>query len=197
MLSDMGVLTSAPARTVPAHVVYRIDADDVIVETGGDWDKTACANDAEELTRGVVGTSLLAAVSDSTLRQLWAQILERARGGQVREPLSLRCDAPAVRRWLHLELVADEEGGVTFASTLVRQEPRDVVSLLDRRVARRPDVLLRVCAWCGQVELGRSWLAPEAAVSLLGIGPEAPLPQITHGICGTCHRAVSALFTGT
>lgn len=55
-----------------------------------------------------------------------------------------------------------------------------------RKTARRPKArLLRVCAWCDHVWLGR-WVPLERALARLGVDRLADAGPLTHGICECC-----------
>jgi len=51
------------------------------------------------------------------------------------------------------------------------------------RLARDPATMARRCAWCGRLELGRSWRAPESAPEFLVATLER---RATHTICPDC-----------
>jgi len=174
--------TDAPIP-FPRVVEYSIDAEDRVLETGEDWGRAATDNDAPELL-DVRGTNLFSAITDATLAELWRLILANVRDTQEGRRFDLRCDAPALRRFIALDVRPDEGGRVTFCSREARVEVREPVVLLDRRTERN-DSLLQVCAWCARVK-APAWMPIEAAVERLMLFEQRPLPRISHGICPEC-----------
>ena len=164
-------------------VRYRVDADNVIVAIGGDWDTVAAANDAPEL-EGLGRTNLLESISDPTLRELWRRVLVDVRAGRRMHGFDLRCDAPSLRRWITIVVEPQPGNEVSFSSVETRTEVRPYVRLLDRRAARA-DELLAVCAWCAKVRT-TAWVTVEEAVKQLGLFEIEALPSIRHGICDRC-----------
>ncbi len=181
--SPVGSARRDKAATTFAHISYRVDADDVIVATGGDWDTVAAANDAPELC-DLGPVNLLASISDPTLRELWRLILSDVRTSQRMHGFTLRCDAPMLRRWLTLVVEPQAEGSIGFSSVETRTEARPYVGLLDRQ-APRSDDLLKVCAWCGRAQAG-GWFPVEEAVKRLGLFERTTIPGISHGMCERC-----------
>jgi hypothetical protein len=166
-------------------VVYRINDRDEIVFVNPQWDVFAAANDGERaVSARVLGRSLWDFVSDSGTRQLYRDLLVRAR---TRGPLrfNYRCDSPALRRVMEMELVPAPGGGVEFRSRALTVEPRPPQALLDPG-ADRGGVLVRVCGWCKKVAVGGTWVEVDRAVTALGLLEHVPVPSLTHGICGDC-----------
>lgn len=171
------------SRSAPTRIAYRIDAHDIIVETDGDWDAAATANDAPELC-DLGSVDLLATIRDPTLQELWRLILRDVRSSQRPHEFAVRCDAPTMRRWTTLVVEPQPEGAVSFSSVETKTETRPYVRVLDRR-APRNDELLDLCAWCGQARLS-DWVTVEEAVEQLGLFEQRTMPSISHGICDRC-----------
>jgi hypothetical protein len=165
---------------------YRVDAEDRLVEFGGEWDAFAAANGAAGLTiEHLRGRPLPALVTGTEMQSLTAMLLKRARAaGEVEVPF--RCDAPDARRFLSMSLRRAAEDGVVIETTLLRTEPRPAVALFDENVPRSGELLV-VCSWCKRVRLdGQQWVEVEDAVATLGLFEAAALPQLSHGICPPC-----------
>lgn len=78
---------------------------------------------------------------------------------------------------------------VDFVSTLLDEEQRTRVPILDCRQSRNQD-FVRVCSWCQRIAVRGSWLSVEAGVEALGLMLQPMLPALTHGICGDCEAKV-------
>ncbi len=164
---------------------YRVDAEDRMVEVGGEWETFAAANGVPELTgERLRGRALTSFVSGTEMQSLTAMLLKRARAaGAVEVPF--RCDAPGERRFLSMSLRRDADDGVAIETTLLRREPRPPVALWDDRLPRRDDLLV-VCSWCKRTRLDVRWVEVEEAVEALGLFDAPSLPQVSHGICPPC-----------
>jgi hypothetical protein len=169
---------------------YRIDAWDRLVAVSEDWEPFAVANDAPELARGaVLGTQLWDHVHDLATRELYRKLIRRAREGHELR-FRIRCDAPGARRVLEVTLSPLAGGGVRFRVVPRAHEDRDPVELL-RRGAARSDDWLTLCSWCGRIRLASErWVEIETGVSELGLLADAPMPQLTHGMCGACDTRI-------
>ncbi len=167
-------------------LIYRIDADDRITHVNEAWSEFARQNQGESvLPERVLGQSLPSAVADATVRELYGQLIRRARAG-LSVKFRYRCDAPSRRRTFEMEIRLLESGEVEFASTLRHEESRPTVALL-RLGQRRDTRLLRVCSWCQQVALpDRTWVPVEQAVKVLGLLEAETFPRLTHCLCEAC-----------
>jgi hypothetical protein len=128
---------------------FDIDAagDLVVVDDG--WCSFARDNGAPALAdrAALYGRRLLAFISEPTTRSIYEALITRviATGEAVRVPF--RCDAPAFRRWLELEMTPRVEGGVRFTTRQLRGEPREPPLVVDAGApAGAP--LVRMCSWC-------------------------------------------------
>src|SRR5262249_54871616 len=87
--------TTGKCMSDEGTIVYRIDRGDVIAEVGGAWLAFALANYAPELApEKVVGRPLWDFVVGPTTRQLYRDLLARARSGRAAR-FPFRCDGPA------------------------------------------------------------------------------------------------------
>ncbi len=140
-------------------VEYRIDATDRIVAVNPEWAQFARDNDAPDLAVLPLDQPLWSYVTDPHLAMLWKSLVERVRasGQSVRVPF--RCDAPWARRWLVMTLDAEPHDVVRFCSTLLREEPREHLAILDAHTARDLSLApLRMCAWCNRCHDGTAWV---------------------------------------
>jgi len=182
----------------PAAVVeYEIDADDHLRWVGSHWAPFASANDAPELAVPSAPGAIWIYFVEDEVRHLWQLIVSRVREEVPFVQVPFRCDAPAVRRWFAMTVIAGKGGVVAFRSELLREERRDTVAVLQRG-ARRDGALpaVRVCSWCNRAHDGDRWTAIEEVVrsrDLLGLELS---PGITHGICESCAGSVLGTTDG-
>lgn len=174
-----------------AHEVrYTVNADDDIVFVNEAWDTFAQENGAAHLTSThVLGRSLWDFVTDDTTRLLYRDVLARIRGTTAMR-FTFRCDAPACRRHLELEVTGGRNGDAVFLVRTLKEEPRPAQPLLDP-AQLRSDALLRMCSWCKRIDVNGHWVDVEEAVTALGLFDRPRLPQVTHGICDDCYARMA------
>jgi hypothetical protein len=172
---------------------YRLNDRDEIVFVNEAWNDFARANGGDDLVAPrVLGRSLWEFVTDATTRQLYRDVLKRVRGGrQVR--LQLRCDTPAVRRLLELDVSQASPGTIDFRTRVIWIEHREHQALLEPDRASSEE-LLPTCAWCKKVDLGGTWVEVEDAVAQLRLFERPLLPRLTHGICQSCYAEITKVL---
>lgn len=176
--------------SAPQPVVYRIDAKDRLEYVNDAWDAFARANEGESLVgERVRMTSLWDYLSDGPTRQVYGDLLSRVRSGK-RARFQFRCDSPAMRRLLSMQMITLGFGAVEFSVTALKLEPRAPQALLDPR-APRGDRLIRICAWCKKAHVEGAWLEIEEAVAKTDWLRQPVLPQLTHGMCEACESRMS------
>jgi hypothetical protein len=180
-------------ESVGTLYVHRIDADDVIVFLGDEWRDFARANGAPGLVEAE-GRSLWDFVVGPEVRDVYRHMLDRVRedGGSIAFPY--RCDSPALRRFLEMEIVPARRGEVEFRSRLVAVDERPGLVALLTTEAREPasSRLVVSCSWCRRFRLESGWVEAEEAIRELGLFGGVPAPKISHGICEDCARRFSA-----
>jgi hypothetical protein len=75
---------------------------------------------------------------------------------------------------------------VDFQTTIVRDEPRAEVGLMDPATPRS-DAVLTICGWCMRVPVSGKWLEIEEAVAALGLLEAPVMPGLSHGMCPVCY----------
>ncbi len=171
-------------------VVYRLNDRDELVFANPAWDRFAAANSGEFVTaERALGRSLWGFISDATTRQLYRDVLRRVRGGRpVR--FNFRCDSPAIRRLMEMDVTLAAAGGVEFRTRALSEDSRPFQALLAPS-ALHSDELMRMCSWCKKVDVGGAWAEVEEAVARLRLFERALLPSITHGICDPCYEGMA------
>jgi hypothetical protein len=172
------------------EIVYRLDDRDEFCFVNGEYDSFARDNCGEAVaSHAILRRPLWDFVTDPTTQQLYRDMLRRVRAGRpVR--FRFRCDSPARRRLLEMDVRAGDGGGVEFRVRTVSEEDRPYQPLFDPH-AGRSDERLRVCGWCKKVHVGDAWAEVEDAVARLHLFERAAMPEVTHGICEECFRAMT------
>jgi hypothetical protein len=174
-------------------VVYHLDAVDRLCYVNRSWDWVAENNDVSHLrAEHVLGKSLWELMTEVDVCAWYGALFAHARAGNSLV-LTIRCDSSDRRRLLHIHLFSGGEGLVSCVCGVVATMRRSSVRLLDRTLPRGDDTV-RLCSWCGRVEvrLG-SWREVEDVITELGLTPADPLPQIGYTTCPDCARYVAAL----
>lgn len=172
---------------------YELDASLRLVGVDAAWSAFAAENGAPALQPpGCLGRSIAESIADTATLHIYRQVFDRVRRTGAPMRFGIRCDGPALRRWLELE-IRPRGAGFEVESVLVRAEAREPQALL---AAPRPDdgTMLSMCSWCKRVSVDQRWLEVEAAVRALGLFEREVLPAITHGICDACFGEMDAIL---
>lgn len=168
-----------------ADLVYRIDASDRLISANEAWDESARAYGRPELAwRQLDGRTLWSQLSDSTVHDIYRQLVARAREG-VPSSFPYRCDTAARRATFHMTIRGGARGEVEFTSTLLEATPRDAVRLLEANQPR-DNRIIRMCGWCHAIAVNGAWVPLEQAVKDLRLLTDERLPALSHGICPSC-----------
>ena len=180
----------------PDRVSYRVDARGIIVSVGDSWRQFAAENQGTAILEDpVIGKSLWGYILDGSLRSIYQSLIKRAQKGED-VFFRYRCDAPAKKRWLAMVIRRVENEEIEFESTLLWEEPRAHVKLLDP-IQPRSEHYVRVCSWCSLVESSDGkWLPVEEAVRALDLMGQDDLPKLTHTICPSCKNVMLAPHGG-
>lgn len=170
-----------------ASFQYRIDADDRICFVDDEWLAFAQQNAAAELEAdAILGHSLWDFIAGMETRHLYGVVFDAVREQLIAKTIPFRCDSPTCRRYMELVVAPLADRGLAINSSLLREEIRPYVPILDVGVPRT-DEFLSICSWCKQVLLPEQrWVDVELAVSRLDLFEGRPLPNLTHSICDQC-----------
>jgi len=174
--------------------VYLLDAADRFYYVNRTWDWFAAANDGKHLhTQQVLGKPLWELMTEPDVCAWYGALLAHVRVGNP-VVLNLRCDSPDWRRLLQLQMFTEDQGFVSCVCGEKEVMRRPYVRLLDRTLPRAGGAV-RLCSWCGRIEvrLG-SWREVEDAVAQLAIPSADPLPQLGYTTCPECVRYVGVLM---
>jgi len=170
-------------------VEYWVDPKDRLLEVDDAFRAFAIRNGAPELASdSILGRSIASFCSDDATTEIWRRVLARARAGAI-VALDIRCDSPDKRRLLTLTMSLDSRNRTRVMSTLLSEEERPPVSILEMD---RPhaDTLLACCSWCKKWRLPSGlWVEVEELVSTMSLFEKTVLPGVSHGICGACEAS--------
>ena len=164
------------------NIRYRIDGCDRIAGVSESWAPFAIGNDGIELARPLIGRAIWDFVSGVTTRAVYLELFARVRHGRT-VTFPYRCDSPALRRFLRMQLSPAAEDGIQFDSATLTTEARNAVELVTASGAAG---LVTVCSWCKRVAIGREWVEVEVAVERLGLFGALLPGGLTHGACQEC-----------
>lgn len=169
-------------------VDYRIDANDVVF-IDGSWDTAQ----VPELAVPVSGRSLWSHMAPDATREIWELLVERVRASGDSRTVPFRCDGPTARRWFEMQVTALPNGGVGFQSTLVFEESRPTMWVLDLHRERDPALAsIVLCAWCGCGLDGDTWVELEELVTRRRLLEAEQPPAIESGMCAACRHEMTA-----
>lgn len=168
---------------------YVIDSKDVIqswVQRGSDQDSWNQSNDSCV----VAGTPIWGFVDGGEARQLYQLLFEKVRSGCSLGPIPFRCDSDRERVFMELFLEPLNGGKIGVSSCFVKSESRDPVRLFDES-APRSEEIVTICCMCKKVKNpDASWVEVEEAAVAMKLFEMERLPQLSHGLCKDCGRAV-------
>lgn len=171
----------------PYDVIYRVDAAGCLTFVNEGWNAFAVLNDtAELLGPAVLGRRVADGIAGSETRLIYDRLRARALAG-VRIEVPYRCDSPMLRRRMSLTIVA-VGAELEFRSRLVDLAIRPAVRVLEPQ-AVGSGAMLTVCSWCNRGRVGSRWAEIEEVVAELRLF-DAPVPQLTHGLCPDCQLRV-------
>ena len=177
--------------------IHRVDASGKILSVNDEWVEFALENGAPELARkAVAGRVIWDFMDGKETRHLSRLLLEKVRTSGKAITLPYRCDSPALKRYMEMEIVQVGGGGIEFRIRAIRIETREPVALIDIDAARSAD-FLTICSWCTRARTQRGWVELDEAVRELGLFSMDALPQITHGMCADCAKLIISKVKGS
>ncbi len=175
-------------------ISYQIDATDRLIQVNPAWTEFALANEgAKVLPEVILGKSLWQFISADPIQDIYRRLTRLARDGRG-STFRFRCDSPSQHRIFRMGIAALPAGKVEFTSTLLNEEDRPSISLLQSRTSSS-QLPIRICSWCHAVAWpGEAWQPLESAAErALGL-EEADLPELSHGICEACAAGMMAMM---
>lgn len=172
---------------------YRLDAADRVKWVSDGWVDYARANAADSLrTDDVLGRSVWEFIDGAEVTGLYHALFQKVRSTGEAVTLLCHCDSPRVKREMEIRIVPHAEGGIEVVATIVSEQSRPAVPLLDHALPRSDDVL-SMCSWCRRVLTHPDrWLPIEHAIEELELFSGRVLPKLSHGACPDCYSRVMA-----
>jgi len=174
------------------NYVYKIDARDRIISISPEWVTFAEANQAADIPRAVLGSSLWSHLYGAETVHVYQALLRRLRQEECLLTVPFRCDSPGIRRYLQMVMQPFPDHAVEFVCTILREEPRDEVALLNP-ATQRDDRFIVMCGWCKKVQTSE-WVEVEEAIIRLHLFDQPRLPHITHGVCPRCKHTLLSQY---
>ena len=141
----------------------------------------------------MIGESVWNFIHGRPTRHLYEMLFKKVRTNKKQVNVPLRCDSPQCRRFMSLAITSLEAGTLELQGTLLREEVRSRVSLLDTNMERTHN-FVTICSWCKRVLLpDEKWREVEEAVLHLALFNARARLQLTHGICPRCLSDISRL----
>lgn len=177
----------------PAEVIYQIDKDDLLVLFNNQWNAFATDNGSPHLLgEKVLKLPLWEFIHDAETRHLHETLLKKVRANKIAiSKLPFRCDAPALRRFMEMDILPLADGSIEYRCRTLRTERREPIPLTAAD-EQGGEYFLRMCSWCKKVDVEKNtWLEIEQAVTLLGLMSAAKIPPISHTMCNACLEKMS------
>ncbi|MCA9260432.1 MAG: hypothetical protein KDA61_14570 [Planctomycetales bacterium] len=176
-------------RSAQHVVVYAIDAVDRLCRVDEEWTRFADLNEGGERLKPetVLGESIWTYLRGESLRSLYRDLFAAARRSRDAIRFDFRCDSPAFRRYMQMELQSGPAGEIRFASTTLRTEKREAPLAVQTAVTGHRHLIR--CSVCNLFKLrdgtwreGSSIVAEDRALN-----DEKPL-RIVWGVCPNCRQ---------
>ena len=175
-------------------IQYIIDRDDQITYVSEDWWFFAEENEAgpDCYPPQLLGRTLWDFIAGEETRQLYRIMINKARSERKSVQIPIRCDSPELRREIMISLKSVGNGHIEFLCRTMQVETREPVDLL-RRDVKRADSTIRICSFCKKIATpSGEWIDTELAIQRLALFIDTSLPQLSHGLCPSCHTAALA-----
>ncbi|MER5174087.1 hypothetical protein [Thioclava kandeliae] len=161
---------------------YTINYQDVIVDSGGDWDDFALSNDgAAATTQSILGASLWSQISGSQTRSFLNALFFPVRDSGNPIITRYRCDSPKKSRLFEQKITLNGDCSLTVSHELVWKNSKNTAKILTKN-----GNLTNQCAQCLRVECGNQWL--ETYAYSLSIPNEI---QLNYSVCPDCKEAAT------
>ena len=166
-------------------LTYQIDAEDRLIEVSSNWDTWAGGTDSKDLEcHSVMHQDIFNFIQGESCRQFYCSLLKHVRMHGLETVFQFRCDSPGLRRFMQMKMTREKEGHVEFASSVISEESRPLVPLLDLRALRNHKLLI-MCSICNKVKINdHDWVEVEQAVNAYGLFGVATFPQLSYGYSG-------------
>lgn len=178
--------------------IYHIDNKTNIIYLSDSWDDVASQYNAGALTAEfILNKNLFDFITDYDCLHIYRILIDKVQQNKVSIKFPFRCDVPATRRFMEMEVFFQAPGITGFKSCVIKEEAREPVAIL-KSTNHKLDKFLIICSWCMKIKVDEdSWLEVEEAITQLGLFDDALLPQLSHGICPACFADMMADLDGS
>jgi hypothetical protein len=182
-----------PEKPAPSGFTrYRLDARDRIIEVGGEWDRFAIDNGADELVSGaIIGMSLRTFIAGDVTRMFVDALLARVRLTGRPAIIPYRCDSPGIKRYMEMSLQSIGADLVSEHRILSEQTMFSPLAF-DASAAVGAGSWVKRCSMCNRLtdRSGRTAEPDEF--------PHAPgdTLRVIYHVCTDCRQRVQTRATG-
>lgn len=165
-------------------LIYRIDPSHRITYVNDEWDRVV---ERKLLSGSVIGRVIWDYISDTSTESIYRDLIQSLTVGDPVE-FPLRCDSPDRRTLLQMKVELLRGGEVQFTSVPVSSEPHQA----EHKLKIPPGEVVHVCSWCKRIRWNDSWADLVPVLNDSCLFSFEKLPQLSHGICDSCHSAMSS-----
>ena len=135
-------------------VIYRIDADDRIMEVNDEWRRFAEANDGNPDPAAVLGRPIWDFIGDDGNSSIYRSMVHAVRSKVAPLLIPFRCDSPTQERHMTMTLAPGHMGEVVFVCAL-----QYAFDIPPDRAAPPKDEHTRIveCDVCHRIRTDRGW----------------------------------------
>lgn len=178
--------------TTDTPIRYTLDHENRISEVNAAWDIFARGNDAPHLVgEHVRGRSLWDFVASSDVRQIYRDMLHKARHDPAPLRFTFRCDSPDLARVHTMKIQGLRDGYVCFEATIDSQTPHPRRLDFVYATGESPE-FLRMCSVCKGIKTNGHWTPIDEAIDRLGLFRANNPVQISHGLCPVCYERLAS-----
>lgn len=173
---------------------YTIDSEDRITSVCQNWCEFARDNKATDQCTSplILGRTLWDFISDMETRHIYELMVQQVRMSNKQANVTINCDSPDLKRLIEITINPLDGNSIEFSSTIVEEEERDALPILDPSVERSRE-LVKICSFCKKIAVSENeWLETSQAVARLGLFGQSPMPKLSHGMCPECYSNVMA-----
>jgi hypothetical protein len=176
---------------------YSINADDIIVHTGADWDYFADANGAPELLhQDVIGRSIFSYFADERPVRFWKDIFNEVRLRQEDLTLNFRCDSPEAQRLFAMDIRIGKDNHLHITTRQLQTIPQDVLLRPVYACLNMKPQTIR-CAQCNRVKWQETWVEAYDAIKSGLVIDEFGRFSVLYTICEDCKTTKGTHLVGS
>ena len=140
------------------NVLYRIDADNIIISVNKGWDYFADSNASPELFGDmVIGKSIWEVIQDPHVESLYSQLFATVREKGEAVNFCFRCDSPHKRRFMDMTVRAIPAAGcLEVECRLEREEELEIPVFFQEKQVEAPRHVKR-CSVCNALQVEGEW----------------------------------------